>query len=107
MREKIDISSDISVLIAQLKRLAASRLGRQLGVGPLVFIEPRLAQAIIDIDSAVKTWGDKELREEWEALKKRVLRKAALMGIRRLSEQSMLFIAAAEEKRGDEWVEED
>ncbi|MCE4601263.1 MAG: hypothetical protein F7C38_06850 [Desulfurococcales archaeon] len=103
MRERIDISSDIGVLIAQLKRLAASRLGKQLGLGPLVFVEPRLAQALIDIDSAVKTWGDKELSEEWDALKRRVLRKAALTGVRKLSEQSMLFIAAAGRERGEEW----
>ncbi len=106
MREKIDISSDISFLIAQLKRLAASRLGRRLRVNELVFVEPELAQVIIDIDNAVEVWGDKELKEEWKALRKRIVRKAALLGIRKLSETSQLFIAGAEgkeEKGEEEW----
>jgi len=109
MREKIDLSSDIGFLLAQLKRLAASRLGRRLRVNELVFVEPDLAQIITDIDNAVEVWGDKELKEEWKALRKRIVRKAALIGIRRLSETSQLFIAGAEAKESkeewDEWEE--
>ncbi len=105
MREKIDLSSDISLLISQLKRLAASRLGRRLKVNELVFVEPELAQTIIDLDNAVEVWGDKELKEEWKALRKRIVRKAALEGIRRLSETSQLFIAGAEAKEREGWDE--
>ena len=102
MREKIDLGSDISILLAQLRRLAASRLGRKLQLGELIFVDPRLAQTIVDLDSAIDAWGDDELREEWLALRQRIIRKAALAGVRVLSESSRLFIAGAEEG-GRKW----
>ena len=101
MKERIDLSSDISILLAQLRRLAASRLGRKLQLGELIFVEPRLAQTIVDIDNAVEVWGDDETREEWRALRQRIVRKAALAGLRKLSESSRLFIAGAEEEERD------
>ncbi len=104
MKEKIDFSSDIGVLIAQLKRLAATKLGKQLGIGPLVFVDPELAQALVDVDNAVRRY-EPDLKDEWEQLKRRVIRKAAIIGVRELSEQSMLFIAAADNKRDDYWDE--
>ena len=97
MRERIDFSSDIAYLIAQLKRLAAARLGRKLKLGPLVFVDAELAQVIIDIDSAVRLYGDKELKEDWKALRRRVIRKLAVIGIKELSESSRLFIASGGE----------
>lgn len=104
MREKIDLSSDISLLVAQLKRLAASKLGKKLELGELLFVDSKLAQAIIDIDAAVKMYGDKEIQETWGALKRRVIRKAALQGVKELSEASRLFIAgAAEREEEDGW----
>jgi hypothetical protein len=105
VKEKIDLSSDVSILLAQLRRLAASRLGRKLQLGELIFVEPRLAQTIVDIDNAVEVWGDDELREEWLALRRRIVRKAALVGLRKLSESSKLFIAGAEaEESGKRWA---
>lgn len=106
MREKIDLGSDIALLLAQLRRLAASRLGQRLGLRELVLIDPELAQTIVDIDAAVQVWGGRELREEWEALKRRIIKKAALIGVKKLSESSLLFIAAADSGRGEsEWEE--
>jgi len=106
VREKIDLGSDIALLLAQLRRLAASRLGQRLGLRELVLIDPELAQTIVDIDAAVGVWGDRELREEWEALKRRIIKKAALIGVKKLSESSLLFIAAADSSRGEsEWEE--
>ena len=104
MREKIDLGSDIALLLAQLRRLAASRLGQRLGLKELVLVDPELAQVIIDLDAAVSVWGDKEVKQEWEALKRRIVRKAALIGVKKLSESSLLFIAAAAEskERGEE-----
>ena len=111
MKERIDISSDISILIAQLKRLAASRLGRRLEIGELVLVDPKLAQIIIDLDAAVETWGEqaareegldpKELLEDWRALRRRIIRKAALSELRKLSENTRIFVAASEEEERD------
>ena len=111
MKERIDISSDISILIAQLKRLAASRLGRRLEIGELVLVDPKLAQIIIDLDAAVETWGEqaareegldpKEFLEDWRALRRRIIRKAALSELRKLSENTRIFVAASEEEERD------
>ena len=105
---KIDFSSDISILLSQLKRLAASRLGKRLGVGELVLVDPILAQVIVDMDSAISTWGDyvareegvdpEELRELWKSLRERIVRKAAIVEIRRLSEPTRIFVAASNER---------
>ncbi len=113
MRERIDLSSDITVLVAQLRRLAATRIGKRLGIGELVLVDPTLAQVIIDIDAAISAWGDyvaseegiepDELREEWEYLKRRIIRKASLLELRRLSENTRIFVAASDEaKRGED-----
>ena len=109
---RIDFSSDISILLSQLRRLAASRLGKRLGVGELVLVEPRLAQVIVDMDSAISTWLEdvaeeegvdpEELRELWRSLRERIIRKAAIVEIRRLSEPTRIFVAASNEEREEE-----
>jgi hypothetical protein len=74
-----------------------------------------LAQTIIDIDAAVETWGEeaareegldpRELLEDWRALKRRIVRKAALNEVRRLSEPTRIFVAASEaEERDRGWA---
>ena len=71
----------------------------------MVFVDPELAQALVDVDNAVRRY-EPSLRDEWDQLKRRVVRKAAIIGVRELSEQSMLFIAAADNRReSDEWDE--
>ena len=99
-RERIELS-DPRELLRALQRLAASRLGRELGLGLLIFAEPRLAQYIIDIDSAVDQYGS-DIKHEWEMLKRRVVRKAVIPYIRKLSETTRLIMATAREEKGDE-----
>lgn len=50
-------------------------------------------------------YGDRELKETWDALKRRVIKKAALQGVKELSEASRLFIAgaSAEKEEEDGW----
>jgi len=105
-RDRIDLSSDISFLLAQLRKLAASRLGRRLRVNELVFVDLDLAQAILDVDAAVEAYGDRELKAEWKRFRQRIVRKAALKQLKQLSETTRLFVAGA--GRGESYeVEEE
>lgn len=102
VRERVELDIDTRELVRRLQRLAASRLGRELGLGLLIFVDPGLAQDIVDIDGAVQEYGDDELKKQWERFKKRVVRKNALPVLHELSETTRLFIAVSGRRRGDE-----
>lgn len=115
MRERID-RSDPRELLRQLRRLAASRLGRRLQLGELVLVEPYVAQLVIDLDSALEKYLDDVAREEgvdpeevrtyWRGLRMQIVRKSTVRRLEEFSEVTRLIMAAPPGARRGEEAEE-
>ena len=116
MRERID-RSDPRELLRQLRRLAASRLGRRLQLGELVLVEPYVAQLVIDLDSALEKYLDDVAREEgvdpeevrayWRGLRMQIVRKSAVRRLEEFSEVTRLIMAAPPGARREEAEEQE
>ncbi|AGK60956.1 hypothetical protein Asulf_00952 [Archaeoglobus sulfaticallidus PM70-1] len=93
MRARVDDGNDVKFW--QLLKLSATRLGKKLDIQDLIFVDIEVASALLDLEHAIKKYCNEEEVKEFDALKRRIIRKIALKELKQTKEMTRLWIASS------------